>query len=132
MQNKLSLAAYYLQFCAVSSQNKNHENALSAAGKALDTLKEICQIESKYEERHGVNDQKPSLLVLLNKITNLKVELQDTEESIAKYLNEALRAIKLFHSTAKTTLIDINPKDKQDLIDFSIGNLMQINPMQIP
>lgn len=52
MQNKLSLAAYYLQFCAVSSQNKNHENALSAAGKALDTLKEICEIEAKYEQMH--------------------------------------------------------------------------------
>jgi hypothetical protein len=42
MSNKLQLITYNLQFCAVSSQIKNHENALSSAQKALNLLKEYC------------------------------------------------------------------------------------------
>jgi hypothetical protein len=42
LQNKLKLISYYLQFCAVSSQLKRHENSLNAASKSLDILKEIC------------------------------------------------------------------------------------------
>jgi hypothetical protein len=40
---------YYLQFCAVSSQNQLHENALSAASKALIIMKEMCEEEYNLE-----------------------------------------------------------------------------------
>jgi hypothetical protein len=40
--SKLRLVCYYLQFCAVNSQLKRHENSLNAASRSLDILKELC------------------------------------------------------------------------------------------
>lgn len=39
---KLSLITYLLQFCAVSSQIKNHSTALTSARSALSLLKQYC------------------------------------------------------------------------------------------
>lgn len=42
VNKRLSIALYYLQFSAVSSQTKKHETALKSAFKALETLKLVC------------------------------------------------------------------------------------------
>ena len=47
---RLSIAFYYLQFSAVSSQTKKHEVALRNAIKALETLKLICAHCYNYEQ----------------------------------------------------------------------------------
>jgi hypothetical protein len=54
LQNRLKLMSYYLQFCAVSSQLKRHENSLNAASKSLDILKEICEELHEYENFIGM------------------------------------------------------------------------------
>jgi hypothetical protein len=48
LKNKLSLIVYLLQFCAVSSQIKNHSTALSSAQKALALLNIYCQELQQY------------------------------------------------------------------------------------
>ena len=47
--NKLNLTVYLLQFCAVSSQIKNHQVALSSAQKALSMIKNYCEELYEYE-----------------------------------------------------------------------------------
>ncbi len=47
---RLSIAFYYLQFSAVSSQTKKHDIALKNAFKALETLKLICAHCYNYEQ----------------------------------------------------------------------------------
>ena len=49
------MALYYLQFSAVSSQIKHHDNAFRTARKALRTLKVVCEKSIKVE----MNSSKP-------------------------------------------------------------------------
>jgi hypothetical protein len=62
MGRKISLSLYYLRFCAVNSQNKNHENAFSSAFKAVNMLKEICSDLFKYEQYVEKYEQKDKLI----------------------------------------------------------------------
>lgn len=69
LQSKLKLVSYYLQFCAVSSQLKRHENSLNAASRALDLLKEVCEEEEAWEcgvGKRGSEVEKNMLLELRN------------------------------------------------------------------
>lgn len=43
LSSKLNLVVYHLQYCAVSSQIKNHSNALGSACQALTLLKTYCE-----------------------------------------------------------------------------------------
>lgn len=42
VRKKITIAFYYLQFSAVSSQVKKHDVALGSAFKALNVLKLVC------------------------------------------------------------------------------------------
>jgi len=48
LSSKLQLISYNLQYCAVSSQVKNHDNALKSAQKSLTWLKGFCEEISAY------------------------------------------------------------------------------------
>ncbi len=43
LSNKINLVVYHLQYCAVSSQIKNHTNALGSALQAMGLLKTYCE-----------------------------------------------------------------------------------------
>lgn len=51
--SKLQLISYNLQFCAVSSQVKNHDSALKSAQKSLAWLKGFCEEITAYERLVG-------------------------------------------------------------------------------
>ena len=75
LQNKIKLIAYYLQFCAVNSQLKRHENSLNAASRSLDILKEICEQLHEYEVFTGIkyhNELEKNLLLELKNIKDFK------------------------------------------------------------
>lgn len=70
LTNKLSLISYNLQYCAVSSQVKNHTNALNSAQKALLLLKTFCEelymFENMLYSSHSNHFERTLLLELQN------------------------------------------------------------------
>lgn len=57
LASKLQLISYNLQFCAVSSQIKNHENALRSAQKSLSWLKSYCEEVHTFEKLVNIKAQ---------------------------------------------------------------------------
>ena len=75
--SKLNLITYLLQFCAVSSQIKNHSTALSSAQKALTLLKTYCEELYEYEQVVGsrcATDFEKNLLPELHNIRDFRNE----------------------------------------------------------
>lgn len=73
--NKLQLISCHLQFCAVSSQIKNHVNALASAEKALYLLKSYCEELYTYEKVVGFacsTESEKNLLLDLQNIRNFQ------------------------------------------------------------
>ena len=77
LSSKLQLISYNLQFCAVSSQIKNHDNALKAAQKSLNWLKGYCEELHSYEKLLSIRNScelAKNLLLELQSIRNFENE----------------------------------------------------------
>jgi hypothetical protein len=75
LTSKLALIAYHLQYCAVSSQIKNHTHALASAQKSLTLLKTYCEELHAYErmtKTNASNDFERTLLVELQSIRDFQ------------------------------------------------------------
>jgi hypothetical protein len=70
--SKLQLISYNLQYCAVSSQVKNHDSALRSAQKSLTWLKGFCEEISAYERLVGVKSVSDFEKNLLQDIQNIR------------------------------------------------------------
>ena len=53
-KRKLWLVQYYLQYCAIMSQQKNHEFALSSSFKAVSLMKELLGIFYRYYKAYAL------------------------------------------------------------------------------
>jgi hypothetical protein len=61
-----------LQFCAVSSQVKNHDNSLKSAQKSLTWLKGFCEEISAYQRLVGMKSASDFEKNLLQDIQNIR------------------------------------------------------------
>lgn len=134
LSNKLQLIAYNLQFCAVSSQIKNHENALASAQRALNLLKSYCEELHAYERGVGLggSEMQGNLLLDLQNIRNFQNEsMAETEKNIEKLLYKAKKSIVVFQKQLESTPSGLTRADLKELENFSLGQLMQVSPVQL-
>ena len=117
LQSKLKLISYYLQFCAVSSQLKRHENSLNAASRSLDILKEVCEELHEYELFTGMKyhtELEKNMLLELRNIKDFKEEACDIDQNVERFLNKAKKSIGMFQKKLKVgcSLLDARQREQ--------------------
>lgn len=135
LHSKLKLVCYYLEFCAVNSQLKRHENSLNAAARSLDILKEVCEEEHEYEAFLGMryhNELERAMLLELRNIKDFKDEVADVDKNLERFMNKAKKSIGMFQKKIKFSCDLLDHRQVQQLQEFSIGSIMQIFPVAAP
>ena len=130
---KTFLAKYYLQFCAVNSQTDNHSGALVAGKKSIEILKSIfkemadvspCLKKGTYQKKSEF-DFKLKLMDLASRLNdNLNVHNYDVLYQAAKFYLKQWKSLKDIKDRP-----DRNYILEQEFKNYSIGNAMQIVPM---
>ena len=135
MGSKLSLITYLLQFCAVSSQIKNHSTALNSAQKALTLLKTYCEQLGQYEKLVGckaTTDFQKNLLSQLQNIRDFRNQsMHELDSYIEKLLSKAHKSIVMFQKKIEWAPLGLSKPQQKELQLFSLGQLMQVSPLPL-
>ena len=136
IQNRIQLSKYYLQFCAINSQLKNHSKAVSAGYKAIfiikSLLKELHLISKSLAEPPispitQITDDLEDYEIkkkVVNGISNIDDEpVIDRSEN---YLRTARHYFKKWNIRKQGQK---NEEIKENIKNFSIGNIMQMRPL---
>lgn len=136
---RVELAKYHLQFSAINSQLKNHENALKSGYKAINIMKGVFkELNTIAVERKGIeNNYSPSIFLpkepqeeenekykTIYGIANLPESVKTEQKK--DYYATAKHYFKYWHDEKNYRFSDIL---KENMKNFSIGSIVQIKPM---
>lgn len=129
MRRKQSLAQYYLQYCALMSQLKNHSLALTSSFKAMALMKDLFATYYKFYKSYAPEER--SNLIAYGKKLKLFKELSSYKQELE--LPAYPNMLKRVRWVLKEWRNNKNSSDEQDEVlawikSYSIGNAMQMEP----
>ena len=136
IKNRIQLAKYYLQFCAINSQLKNHSKAVNAGHKAILIIKAL--LKELHLTSNSAKEPPSSPIVkvspdfeeqeLKQKVVAgiSRIEDEARVERCDKYLRTARYYFKKWNIRKQG---EKEEELKEWLKNFSIGNIMQMRPL---